>query len=138
MKKKNVSTHVRNAVHKIVKPIVKTTWTAALDSATSMQKSFEASVLSNMTAINANEAQLRSHLHDKINELVDPYVVDLEHKVCMPILQSCFKDIVEAYEQALFGFNREMRRTMDFLVKAPSITTMSAEFRRFEILLEQR
>mmetsp|Transcript_19565 Transcript_19565/g.27947 ORF Transcript_19565/g.27947 Transcript_19565/m.27947 type:complete len:649 (-) Transcript_19565:435-2381(-) len=137
VKKKNVSTQVRSTVHKIVKPIVKSTWTAALDTALSMQKSFETSVLSNLTAINANETQLRSHLQEKINELVDPYVVDLEHKVCMPILQSCFKDIIEAYEQALFGFNREMRKTMDFLVKSPSITTMSAEFRRFEIVLEQ-
>ena len=92
-----------------MKPIVRSSWRNTIDSATGLYASFAISVANNLPKIIENESQIRNYLRDKIKELVEPYVQDVEHKVCMPILQSCFKHTVEAYEQALLGFNREMR-----------------------------
>lgn len=133
-----MSANVRSNVQKIVKPIVRTSWRSSLDNASGLHKSYESAVTSNLPAILSNEKLIRTSLRASIDELVDPYMVELEHKVCMPILGSCFKHVVEAYEQALIGFNREMRLILDHLIKSPTITTMNAEFINFEALLEQR
>ena len=122
MKKKSISQNVRQVVQKIVKPIVRSSWRNAIDSATGLYASFTLSVANNLPKIIENEGQIRKSLRERINELVEPYVMDVEHKVCMPILQSCFTDTVEAYEQALLGFNREMRGYFVFAIDLLSLS----------------
>ena len=111
-----MSQNVRQVVQKIVKPIVRSSWRNAIDSATGLYASYTLSVANNLPKIIENESQIRKSLRERINDLVESYVMDVEHKVCMPILQSCFTDTVEAYEQALLGFNREMRGYSVFIL----------------------
>ncbi len=133
--RKNLLINVHHSVQKIVRPIVASTWRSSFASVEIMKASFELSVKASLRLVLDKEAEIRAFLMERVRALVDPYMAELHSKTCLPLLNCCFAASVEAYEQALTGFHREMHKVLGSIEFYPD--TQAKEVLRLEELVEQ-
>ena len=105
---KSVVLDVHRHVQKIVKPIVINTWEQSYNAVRVLKAPFELSVKASLKQLLLKESEIRAHLEPKIRNIVLPYLTEIEHDICAPILQSCFEPVLQSYEQAVEGLQIEL------------------------------
>jgi hypothetical protein len=105
---KEITLSVHRHVQKIVRPIVHRSWDHCLSNAKVLKPTVELAVKYSLQSLLPKEVEIKAHIEGNIREIVLPYLPEIEHIFCRPILQRCWEPILQAYEVSMETLHTEL------------------------------
>lgn len=134
-KKREVMYKVRKSVQTIVRPGVVATWRGNKTAADVMKSSFELAVKTRLRFILDKEAEVKEYLDAGVENIVQPFLNELNDNICSNVLKYCLEPIIQAFEQCLLGFHAEVVDLTHLLEIYPE--RFHAEIFKLEVSFEQ-
>jgi hypothetical protein len=99
-----------------------------------MKNSLEISIKANLRTLLDKESEIKSFLRMKIINIVDVHLEEFKIKICLPLLDTCYENIVLSYEQCLIGFHKEILN--HFNINKKDYTIFKEDLKKFKNYIE--